>query len=143
MIESVFENQFIFPLRIYTEDTDYGGVVYHTNYIKYMERARSEWLSQYGFGIEWQREQQVYFVIHSLQIRYLKPATMQDRVEVFSSIKQLKQATIVFDQELRSADGSDNMFCKAQIKIAFVDEAMRPKALPASPFLTSIRRQLK
>jgi acyl-CoA thioester hydrolase len=123
-------NKFIYPLRVHIEDTDFAGVVYHSNYLNFMERARSEWLEEIGLGIIWQREHKIYFPVHSVYIEYIKPARLHEKVEVVSSIRELRRASIVFDQCLRLTDSPDKMLSKAEVRIACTDETMRPRAIP-------------
>ena len=65
-------NHFIYMLRVHIEDTDFTGVVYHSNYLKYMERARSEWMDAEGVGIDWQRANDLAFVIHSAEVEFIR-----------------------------------------------------------------------
>ena len=116
------KNEFIYPLRVHIEDVDFAGVVYHGNYLNYMERARSEWGETMGMGITWQREQRRYFVVHSANIAFLKPARLHEKVEVISKIKMIRPASIVYDQYLRPAGSADKILFTAEIKIACVDD---------------------
>lgn len=125
--------EFIYPLRIQIEDTDCTGLVFHSNYLNFMERARSEWIDQLGLGLDWQQRHKICFVVHSAMIRFIKPARAHDRVEVVSAINTLRPASIIFDQYLRLAGSTDKILCKAEIKIACVDENMQPCALPENP----------
>ncbi|MDR3492758.1 MAG: YbgC/FadM family acyl-CoA thioesterase [Gammaproteobacteria bacterium] len=127
-------NQFVFPIKVYTKDTDYGGVVYHSNYLSFYEIARSEWAESLGFGIAWQKDHGVYFPVRSAQIDYLKPATLHDKLEVVSKLTKLGRASMLYDQYLRFALRPDTIISKATIKIACVDTAMRPRPLPAALF---------
>jgi tol-pal system-associated acyl-CoA thioesterase len=133
-------NQFIYPLRVHIEDTDYTGLVYHANYLNFMERARSEWVDALGLGMAWQRDHGLYFVMHTANIRFLKPARVHDRLEVVSSITSIRSASLVFDQCLRFAGSPDKLLCKAEIKVACVGENMQPKPLPELPILQTMRR---
>jgi acyl-CoA thioester hydrolase len=142
MSSHAIENQFIYSLRVHIEDVDFAGVVYHSNYLNYMERARSEWAEQMGMGIDWQREHRIYFPVHSANIVYVKPARLHEKVEVVTSIKEVRQASIVYDQYLRLAGTSDKILCKAEIKIACVSEDMRPRPIPEITTLDTIRRIL-
>jgi acyl-CoA thioester hydrolase len=121
---------FIFPLKIYIEDTDCLGVVYHSNYLKFFERARSEWAEQVGAGIVWQREQRIYLLVRSAKLDFLRPARLNDQIEVISQIINQKPASFVHDQYLRLASAPDTILCRAEIKIACVDQYFRPQALP-------------
>lgn len=132
--------EFVYPLRIHIEDTDCTGIVYHAKYLHFMERARSEWIDSLGMGMDWQRNHELIFVVHSASIRFLKPARVHDRVEVVSVIKSLRPASIIFDQCLRSADMPDKILCKAEVKVACVDKDMQPSALPASTIIERIGR---
>jgi acyl-CoA thioester hydrolase len=122
--------EFVFPLKVYIEDTDYGGVVYHSNYLKFFERARSEWLETIGIDPDWQKEQDCYFVIRAVTIDFLKPAKLNDRVEVLSEIKEVTRTSIIFSQQLRKAQTTDTILCKAEVRVVCVDQTIRPKALP-------------
>lgn len=135
-------NQYIYPMRVHIEDTDFTGVVYHSNYLNFMERARSEWFAQLGLGIAWQSEHQLMFVVHSAQIKFIKPAQLHDKVEVVSTIAQMRPASIVFEQYLRLAQPDHRILCKAEIKIACVDTTMQPMPYPHVPDLETIRRSL-
>lgn len=121
---------FIFPLRVYIEDTDLGGIVYHANYLKFFERARSEWAEQIGWGIDWQREQGVFFTVRYANVEFLKPALVHQKVEVVSRITQVRSASMIYEQHLRLVETPDTILCKAEIKIACVDNTLRPRALP-------------
>lgn len=135
-------NQFIYPLRVHIEDVDFAGVVYHSNYLNYMERARSEWAEEMGMGITWQREHQIYFPVHTANLVFVKPARLHEKVEVVTTIKAIRSASIVYDQYLRLAGVSDKILFKAEIKIACVDYDMRPRPIPEIPTLDTIRRAL-
>lgn len=135
-------NQFVYPMRIHIEDTDFTGLVYHSNYLNFMERARSEWFAQLGLGISWQREHHLTFVIHSAQIKYIKPAKLHDLVEVVSTMTQMRSASMVFEQYLRLAQPDHRILCKAEIKLACLDAAMRPAPYPHVPVLETIRRSI-
>jgi tol-pal system-associated acyl-CoA thioesterase len=136
------KNEFIYPLKIQIEDTDFTGIVYHSNYLKFMERARSEWLEQMDCGMQWQREHQIMFVVYSANQVFLKPAYVHDQVEVVTKIISMSPASITFDQHLRLANTTDKILCKAEIKIACINPDLRPRTLPESTLLTTIRRIL-
>lgn len=135
-------NEHLYPLRIHFEDTDCTGVVYHANYLKFMERARSEWIDSLGIGSDWRESTGIHFLVHSLNIQFIRPARLHDRLEVVSSIQSFRQASIVFDQRLRSDGLPDKILCKAEIKIVCVGKDMLPRAIPEAPILDSIRRSL-
>lgn len=122
--------EFIYPLRIYIDDTDFGGIMYHANYLKYFERARSEWAEQIGLGIDWQRANNIYFTVRYANVEFLKPARLHEQVEVVSKINEARTASIIYDQYLRSAATPDTIFCTAKIKIACVGPDIRPCPIP-------------
>jgi acyl-CoA thioester hydrolase len=88
-------------VRIYWEDTDAGGIVFYGNYLKFMERARTEWLSSLGFGQEAMRQSgEGMFIVADTQLRYLKPARLDDRLTVTVSVCEVGRASIVFEQSV-------------------------------------------
>jgi tol-pal system-associated acyl-CoA thioesterase len=121
---------FIFPMKAYIEDTDFGGVVYHSNYLKFFERARSEWLDVLGMSIAWQLEQQVYFAIRSVNIDFLKPARLTDQLEVVSQMLSYTATSIIFSQQLRKTLTTDTILCNAEVKVVCLDQTFRPRPLP-------------
>lgn len=135
-------NEHIYAMRIHIEDTDFVGIVYHSNYLNFMERARSEWVEEMGFGMTWQREHQLYFPMHSMKIDFLIPGRVHEKIEVVSKIIAIGRASFTFFQYLRFSLSPDKILCKADVKIACVNENMRPRALPEIPMLENIRRTL-
>ncbi len=121
---------FIFPMKVYIEDTDFGKVVYHSNYLKFFERARSEWMASLGMGMAWQFEQQVFFAVRSVTIDFLKPARLTDEVEVVSEIKSVSATSLIFSQQLRKTLTTDTILCKAEVKVVCLDQTFRPRPLP-------------
>lgn len=135
-------NEFIYPMRIHIEDTDYTGTVFHSNYLNFMERARSEWLEHLQIGSNWRAQHQIHFLIHSVNMQFLKPAQLHEQVEVVSKVKTLTRASFVLDQYLRPAASPDKILCKAEIKLVCVGLNMKPCAIPATPILETIRRDI-
>lgn len=114
-------------MRVYIEDTDAGGIVYYVNYLKFMERARTEYLRQFGFGKTAMWDESM-FVVHSLTIDYKKPAQLDDWLIVTAYPKKIGRAGMVFEQKICR---EDELLCEAEIKIACVDaKSMRPTKLP-------------
>lgn len=135
-------NEFIYPLRVHIEDTDYAGVVYHSNYLNYMERARSEWADHVGIGLPWQKQHGILLPVHHVSITFIKPARLHEKLEVVSTVIAIRPASMVFEQYLRLAEDKDKILCTAEIKLACTDENMKPRALPETAFLQTIRRLL-
>ncbi len=118
-----------FPLRVYYEDTDAAGVVYYANYLKFMERARTEWLRALGFEqSRLAQEQGIGFVARSVSIDYLKPARLDDMLDVVSTIDAASRAQVVFDQRIER--GAETL-ATSKIQIVSVDPAAgKVRAMP-------------
>jgi acyl-CoA thioester hydrolase len=124
-------NPFSWPVRVYYEDTDAGGVVFYANYLKFMERARTEWLRALGF--EQQRirtELGRLFVVRSLSLDYRLGARLDDLLDVTVTLAGRGGASLDFAQQvIRRADAA--LCCSARVKIACVAaDSLRPKPLP-------------
>lgn len=124
----------IFPLQIYPQDTDMFGMVHHANHIRFMERARSEWLLEKGVDLVELLNNGIYLVIHSININYLKPILSNDKVEIVTKEKRMGRVSMEFEQIFRSQINKDLIYCIADIKIACVDKNAKPHAIN---FLTS------
>ncbi len=120
---------FVWPVRVYWEDTDAGGVVYYANYLKFMERARSEWLRAFGFEQDQLRDEAgVVFVVRRVEIDYLAPARFNDALDVSVSLYEAGRASLVVRQEL--VRGSARL-AKAEVTLACVDAAnFKPVRMP-------------
>jgi len=113
--------EFTWPIRVYYEDTDAGGVVYYANYLRYFERARTEWLNQMKIDQVDLLEQDVAFVVTKAEIDYLKPARLNDELMIYSKIKNVRAASVEFEQELFMQNKNLDkpiMLNKANIKVA-------------------------
>lgn len=123
-------SSFSWPIRVYYESTDAGGVVYHAEYLKFYERARTEWLRSLGFEqTELRTQQGVIFVVHHMQIKYVQPARLNDLLKVESRLVQLGRSRFVFEQALLRAE---ELLNQATVEVVCVsDGAFRPSALPA------------
>jgi acyl-CoA thioester hydrolase len=122
---------FTWPVRVYYEDTDLGGVVYYANYLKFMERARTEWLRALGFEqTALARDHGMVFVVSSLAIDYLKPAAFNDELAVTVELEKLGAGQIMLMQ--RITRGADEL-ATAHVRIACVNTAtFRPVRMPSS-----------
>ena len=121
-------SEFSLPVRVYIEDTDAGGIVYYVNYLKFMERARTELLRSLGFGKAGANREGYQFVVHSAEIDYKKPAQLDDFLEVTARVISVRGASVFFTQEVRR---EGIVLSNAKIKIACVDGAsMRPTPIP-------------
>jgi tol-pal system-associated acyl-CoA thioesterase len=120
---------FKFPVRVYYEDTDAGGVVYHSQYLNFMERARTEWLRHLGFEQTFLRESlNILFVVHSMQIQFKKPAKFNDMLEVSSQLINLRLGSFECQQKILR---DEEVLIEAQVKIACVDAlTFKPTGIP-------------
>ncbi|MDM8566137.1 tol-pal system-associated acyl-CoA thioesterase [Candidatus Halobeggiatoa sp. HSG11] len=124
-------NKFVWPVRVYHEDTDGGGVVYYANYLKFMERARTELLRFYGIEQTLlKQEYNIIFVVRQLTVEYLKPAFFNDLLNVVAdTTKQGKVSLTMEHQILRD----DEILCSGDVKIASINSiTYRPQPLPAT-----------
>jgi len=122
---------FQWPVRVYWEDTDAGGVVYHASYLRFMERARTEWLR--GMGISQSAVKELTglaFLVREMQIDFLRAALLDDELSVSVEVKERRAASILFAQTIRRADGVE--LIRAKVRVACVDvNRMRPVQIPA------------
>ncbi|MBQ3775888.1 MAG: tol-pal system-associated acyl-CoA thioesterase [Ruminobacter sp.] len=122
-------DKFFFSVRVYYEDTDAGGVVYNANYVKFLERARTEWLRAHGVKQSELLEKGFGFVVASMQVDFRRSAKLDDLLLVSSTIKEVKSASAVFAQEITDEEG--NVYIRAVTKIACVDvNRKRPSVIP-------------
>ncbi|MQM30864.1 MAG: tol-pal system-associated acyl-CoA thioesterase [Candidatus Accumulibacter phosphatis] len=128
---------FSIPVRIYYEDTDAGGVVYYANYLKYLERCRSEWLRAIGHQqAELLRDPGIAFVVRSIQVDFLKPARLDDQLLVDLEVEKISRAQIFFRQTIRRAEeslaGGPGELLSATVHLVCVNAAqMKPTSIPA------------
>lgn len=122
---------FKWPVRVYYEDTDAGGVVYHSQYLNYCERARTEWLRALGIvQTQLLREEGLIFVVHSLQAEYQKPAKFDDALLVESSLVAVNAASLSFEQVILR---EKQPIFKASVKVACVNANKQcPAKIPKS-----------
>ena len=108
-------------IRIYYEDTDAGGIVYHTNYIKFCERARSEAFFQAGLNFT---KEGGYFVVSSIEAKFIASAVLGDEIFVRSKVLEIKKASLVLEQEIYKFDdkNAENLLFRATITLAFMKE---------------------
>ncbi len=122
--------EFSFPIRVYYEDTDVAGLVYHANYLKFFERARSEWLRAMGVDQSLMMQQDTIFAVSTIEIKYLKPARFNDQLTVVSQISKCGFASVMFEQQLYRNDNPDVMLSTASVKVVNITlSTMTPQAL--------------
>ncbi|WP_294620515.1 tol-pal system-associated acyl-CoA thioesterase [uncultured Roseovarius sp.] len=119
-----------FPIRVYYEDTDMGGIVYYANYLKYIERARSAWVREMGIDQNEMREKDgVVFAVRRVEADYLSSAKFDDELEVRTSTQAVTGARLVMDQQV--VRGEEVLFA-AQVTIVCIGEGGTPARLPAN-----------
>ncbi len=135
---------FEFPIRVYWEDTDAGGIVFYANYLKFFERARTEWLRSLGIGQHRLREQTGgMFVVTDAQLRYLRPAKLDDELIVTASLQDMGRASLTILQQAllkpeHMTEATPTLLTEGTIRIGWVDAAtMRPARIP-SPLLEQL-----
>jgi acyl-CoA thioester hydrolase len=123
--------RFAWPVRVYYEDTDAGGVVYYANYLRFFERCRSEWMRTIGFGQREMAERDgVVFVVAAAEVQYLRPARLDDTLRVDARVAERFASYVVFEQEVCR---DEQVLCRSRMKIACVDaRSLRPTRLPAA-----------
>lgn len=122
---------FSVPVRVYYQDTDAGGVVFHAQYLAFMERARTEWLNARGFDLaRFADESRILFMVHGISVRYHRPAMLNDLLEVTAAPGPSGPASLVFAQRV---ERGGELLVEGEVKLAFVDrERQRPVRMPAS-----------
>lgn len=121
---------FVMPVRVYYEDTDAGGVVYHSRYLNFMERARTEWLRTLGFAqTVLRQDEQVLFVVHSMQLQFKKPAKLDDELNVVSHVTDMGRSSFSCQQQIMR---DELVLLEAQVKVACVNaDSFKPTGIPA------------
>lgn len=121
---------FLHRCRVYYEDTDAGGIVYYVNYLKFMERARTERLRSLGFSQHSLAGEDVLFVVHSAEARYCAPARLDDELLVSAEVAELKRASLLFVQAVRRASDGQ-LLCEGRFQVACVHaQSLKPRAIP-------------
>ena len=123
--------EFSWPVRVYIEDTDAGGIVYYVNYLKFMERARTEFLRHIGFDHAKMIGQGSMFVIHSANTRYLQLAVLDDELQVTVSLSSIKRSSVTFTQRVLRASSQDILAETDVRAVCVLKESMKPCAIEA------------
>ena len=120
--------EFSLDLRVYIEDTDAGGIVYYVNYLKFMERGRTEYMRALGYGKAAMFSDELMFVVRDVQVTYQRPARLDDELVVTAQVSELRGAVMVFRQSVRCGD---EVLAEGDITIACVDKSgVKPRRLP-------------
>ncbi|HVE51011.1 MAG TPA: tol-pal system-associated acyl-CoA thioesterase [Casimicrobiaceae bacterium] len=120
---------FTFPVRVYYEDTDAAGVVYYANYLRFLERARTEWLASLGHSIaQLERTHGIVFVVRRVEIDFKIPARLDDRLDVTVTIDTLGRASLTLLQDVRRVD---DILARARVMLACVaTKSLKPMRIP-------------
>jgi len=127
--------QYKFPVQVYYEDTDAGGVVYYANYLKFMERSRTEWLRSLGFEQDvLMRDEGVMFAVKHAEADYLRPARFNDRLLVSSQLSGMGRANMVIQHQISHAV-NEQLLCKGMVKVVCLGvDDFRPRPIPQPIF---------
>ena len=119
-------NHFEFNIRVYIEDTDAGGIVYHANHIRFMERARTEWLRSTGIAHYW-HQKDYSFVVHQIQVKYVRPILMDDLITVTARLISCKAASFVLQQNIYRGE---ILLASGEVTLACLNKDLMPRRLP-------------
>ena len=122
-------NEFIHEVKVYYEDTDSGGVVYYSNYLKFLERARTEMINSFGLSNKkLLEEHKTLVIVRSCNIDYLSPSKLEDTLQIYSSIESFNKASFVIIQNIKK---DDNLIVKAKLKLVTVNREGKPIKIPS------------
>jgi acyl-CoA thioester hydrolase len=116
-------------VKVYYEDTDCGNVVYYANYLRYMERARTEYLAARGYSVKQLMDQGTIFMVHRVEIDYKSPARYGETIEIETWVTKVTRVTMVFEHIMRDK-ATRRVLVQSMAKVVFVDSQGRPKRLP-------------
>ena len=117
-------NEFVHEIKVYYEDTDSGGVVYYSNYLKFLERARTEMIISFGLSNKKLLEEyNTLIIVKSCNIEYMKPAKLEEKLQIYSSIESFNKASFVMIQNIKK---NDDLIIKAKIKLVTVNQEGKP-----------------
>ena len=134
------QKQFKFDLKIYYEDTDAGGVVFYANYLKYLERARTEAIYSLGYtNTQLKEKYNIIIIVKSCNINYIKSAKFEDRLGVYSKIKSISKASFVMKQVIKRKNIE---ISNAEIVLVAINEKGKPTKLP-NGFINKLRKHTK
>ena len=136
-MQAPVDRVFSWPTRVYWEDTDAGGVVYHAQYLAFLERARTEWLRARGKGQELLRaEHDLVFAVRAMRIDFRNPARLDDALQVTVALRECRRASLVFAQEVRR---EGDLLLDATVRVAALSGSdFRPRPIPG-PLLRELQ----
>lgn len=125
-------HQHEFIVKIYVEDTDYGGIVYHANYLKYMERARTEWLNSIDISLRDMQQSNILFVVRSANLHFHKPALLNDTLTIESTVSISKNTRLIFNHRIVKKDTTRIICCNGDVEVVCINPNKKPVRLPQS-----------
>ncbi|MBF0383235.1 MAG: tol-pal system-associated acyl-CoA thioesterase [Magnetococcales bacterium] len=133
---------FSWPIQVYYEDTDAGGVVYHSKYLNFMERARTEWLRAMGYGQKHLADDSgLVFAVTAMDVKFLAPARLDDKLKVFVALVKTGRASLVLAQKIeRESDGM--LLISATAKIAMLNDKFKPTRIPTTMLAVLNKQQM-
>lgn len=124
------KNDYIIPYRVYFEDTDMMGIVYHARYLYFFERARTEMLRELGFSLTEMAQENIYFAIREANVRYHIPAYLDDILQITTSIAEQTACTLLFKQTM--VNQQHKHVAEAVVKTVCVNQELKPRRVPAN-----------
>tara|TARA_B100001996_G_scaffold1896_1_gene1760 strand:- start:669 stop:1082 length:414 start_codon:yes stop_codon:yes gene_type:complete len=125
----LMSNEFIHEVKVYYEDTDSGGVVYYSNYLKFLERARTEMIGSVGLSNKKLLEEyKTLIIVKSCNIEYVSPAKLEDKVQIYSSIESFSKASFIMTQNIKR---DDDFIVKAKLKLVTINQEGKPIKIPS------------
>ncbi len=121
---------FDYLTTVYVEDTDYSGAVYHANYLKFAERARTQWLQHVHFPLIDLAKQGLHFVVHAAHIDYLKPAQLNNQLLIRSTVSEHRKTSMTMAQIIQNPDDAKLIYAKLSIRLVCIDNDWRPQPIP-------------
>ena len=122
-------NEFVHEIKVYYEDTDSGGVVYYSNYLKFLERARTEMINSVGLSNKkLLDEHKSLIIVKSCNIEYMKPAKLEDKIQIYSSIESFNKASFIMNQNIKK---ENDLIVKAKIKLVTVNQEGKAIKIPS------------
>lgn len=114
--------------RVYVEDTDLMGIMYHANYLRFFERARTEMFRERGWSLTALAEKNFHFAIHTIDIKYIAPARLDDVLTLNTAVVERSKCGLLFEQTMQNQD--NRLLCKAMVHVVCVNGQMKPQRLP-------------
>ncbi len=115
-----------YKVRVFNEDVDYSGVVHHANYLKFVERARIIWFRESGLGLETQKKLGAFYTIREIDIKYIKPARLDDELNIISTVNPRGKTQLLFYQEIYNLTNENTLITKVNVHVVCVNKDFRP-----------------